>query len=96
MTVTISKADVLWSDERWSLFKPDSGASRETIEAAVRELLTLTGRGDMIEELQSAFSRVTYFALSAFGRDLPAGQEVSLDDIAPARVEEPLLSLIVE
>lgn len=96
IAVTISKADVLWSDERWSAFKPDSGASRETIEAAVRELLTLTGRGDMIEDLQSAFSAVTYFALSAFGRDLPAGQEVSLDDIAPARVEEPLLSLIVE
>jgi len=96
IAVTISKADVLWSDERWKAFKPDSGVSRETMEAAVRELLTLSGRGDMIEELESAFSAVTYFALSAFGRDLPAGQQVTLDDIAPARVEEPLLSLIVE
>jgi hypothetical protein len=96
IAVTISKADILWNDERWSAFKPDSGASRETIEKTVRELLTLGGRGDMLEELESVFSRVTYFALSAFGRELPAGQEVSLDDIFPARVEEPLLSLIVE
>ena len=66
------------------------------MEAAVRVLLTLSGRGGMLEELESAFSAVTYFALSALGRDLPAGQQVSLDDIAPARVEEPLMSLIVE
>jgi hypothetical protein len=96
IAVTISKADVLWSDERWSAFKPDSGASRETIAAAVRELLTLTGRSGMIEELESAFSTVTYFALSAFGRDVPAGQPLLLDDVTPVRVEEPLLSLIVE
>jgi DNA helicase HerA-like ATPase len=96
VAVTISKADVLWNDERWSAFKPDSGAPREAIQAAVRELLTLTGRGDMIEELESVFSAVTYFALSAFGRDVPAEQPLSLDDVNPVRVEEPLLSLIVE
>ncbi len=94
VAVTISKADVLWDDDRWSAFRPGSGASRETMQQTVRDLLTASGRVDMLEGLESTFSPAAYFALSAFGRDVAAGERLSPDDIEPVRVEEPLLSLI--
>ena len=96
VAVTISKADVLWGDERWSAFHPESGASPETIAETVQKLLTASGRGEMLDGFESTFSAVRYFALSAFGREVPFGERLSADDIGPVRVEEPLLSFIIE
>jgi hypothetical protein len=96
VAVTISKADLLWGDERWRAFHPESGASPETIAEAVQKLLTASGRGDMLDGFESTFSAVRYFALSAFGREVAAGEPLSADDIEPVRVEEPLLSFIIE
>jgi len=96
VAVTISKADMLWGDERWSAFHPESGASPETIAETVQKLLYASGRGEMLDGFESTFSIVRYFALSAFGREVASGEPLSPDDIDPVRVEEPLLSFIIE
>jgi hypothetical protein len=94
VAVTISKADVLWNDERWKAFAPNSGATREEIEEAARTLLKAAGRAEMLEAFGSIFSSAAYFAVSAFGRTVAAGTPLTPEEIEPARVEEPLLSLI--
>lgn len=97
VAVVISKADVLWDDGRWAVFRAGSEERKsEAVAAAVRTLLETAGRGAIVNAFEEAFGAVGYFAVSAFGRRVVAGEPLSADSIEPARIEEPLLALIGE
>lgn len=88
--VAITKADVLWSE--CAALRPDSGADAETIDRTVRELLVSAGRQQLVHALSEAFEPLRFFAVSAFGRT-PA-QPLRVEDLEPARVEEPFVALL--
>lgn len=91
--VVLSKSDVLWDRPECAAFRADSGASREDVERAVRELMAKAGRRALASALEESFASVQYFAVSAFGFATAEGEPVQREDIRPARVEEPLLAL---
>lgn len=92
--VVVSKIDVLWHLPDYALFKPDSGATAEDIDAAVRTLLQKCGRNALLAACAESFRPVRCFAVSAFGDvDQPAP---SIDDVTPARIEQPLVALLNE
>lgn len=92
VAVTLTKADLLWDREEWSLFRRDSKATAEEIDRAVRELLVRSGRHALVGALAKAFAPLQFFAVSAFGRvpEMP----LILSELAPSRVEEPLLVVL--
>ncbi len=94
VAVVISKADMLWDDPRWAVFRGDSAATSADLGAAARALLEVAGRGAILNAFDQVFGATGYFAVSAFGRRVVAGEALSAEAIRPARVEEPLLALI--
>ena len=92
VAVTLTKADLLWDRDEWSLFRADSGATAEQIDAAVRELFKRSGRQVLLDTLESSFAPLAFFAVSAFGCTPSA--ELRIEDLRPSRVEEPLLALL--
>lgn len=92
LSAVVTKADMLWHDERWSLFRPDSGAEGEAIDRAVRELLRAAGRQSLLAALEETFTPVRFFAVSAFGS--APRETLRIESLRPARVEEPLLGLL--
>jgi hypothetical protein len=92
VAVAITKADTLWGRVEWELFRPGTTATREKIDHAVRQLLQRTGRTPLLEALERAFKPLCCFAVSAFGR--PPAPGFTVNDIRPARVEEPIVSLL--
>jgi Double-GTPase 2 len=100
VAVVISKADVLWDDPRWAVFRPGNGDNRDAapaeVAAAARTLLEAAGRGAIVNAVEQAFGASGYFAVSAFGMRVAAGEPLLVDSIRPARIEEPLVALIGE
>lgn len=94
VAVVISKADVLWDDPRWAVFRGESDAPLADVQAAARALLEAAGRGAIVNAFDQVFGATGYFAVSAFGRSVVAGEPLAFDTIRPARIEEPLLALI--
>lgn len=92
IAVTVTKADVLWDMPEWELFRPDSDATRASIDRAVQQLLRRTGRGPLLEMLDKWFAPVSYFAVSAFGSRPYRGFKV--EDVRSSRVEEPIAALL--
>jgi hypothetical protein len=90
--VTVTKADILWDRVEWELFRRDSGAKPEEIDAAVRELLARCGRQALLAALTKSFSPLHFFAVSAFGH--APGVPLQLPALQPSRVEEPLLAVL--
>ena len=88
----VTKADVLWNRPAWEIFREDSGASAEEIEQATRELLRKAGRQALLDALDQTFAPVRFFAVSAFGHQ--PGDALCIEDVRPARVEEPLMALL--
>jgi len=94
VAVVISKADVLWDDPRWEVFRGESDSPSADVQAAARALLEAAGRGAIVNAFDQVFGATGYFAVSAFGRSVVAGEPLAFDTIRPARIEEPLLALI--
>jgi Double-GTPase 2 len=92
VAVTITKADLLWDRDECRIFREDSGATPKEIDAAVRQLLERSGRHVLLKTFEESFAPLSFFAVSAFGRD--PGPRIRVEDLQPARVEEPLLSLL--
>lgn len=92
VAAVITKADVLWDRPEYAAFRDDSGADAETIGRTVRELLLQAGRPALVRALEETFAPVRYFAISAFGHGLR--EPLQIEDLRPARVAEPLLSLL--
>ena len=94
VAVVISKADMLWDDPRWAVFRGDSTAPSADVGVAARALLEAAGRGAILNAFDQVFGATGYFAVSAFGRRIAAGEALTAGAIQPARIEEPLLALI--
>jgi|GEM_PF-1732065 len=92
LAVVVTKADILWDDDPWTAFRPGSGASGDAIDATVRDLLRTAGRQSLMNAIEDSFAPVRYFAISAFGS--VAQEPLRIEDLRPARVEEPLLALL--
>jgi energy-coupling factor transporter ATP-binding protein EcfA2 len=90
--VTVTKADILWDRVEWELFRRDSGAKPEEIDAAVRDLLARCGRQALLAALAKSFAPLSFFAVSAFGH--APGVPLELAALQPSRVEEPLLAVL--
>jgi len=91
IAAVVTKADMVWDDERWSLFRED-GEEDGDIDAAVRRLLRAAGRKTLLDSIDLYFNPVRFFAVSAFG-GVPK-QPLRIEDVHPTRVEEPLLALL--
>jgi energy-coupling factor transporter ATP-binding protein EcfA2 len=96
VAVTISKADVLWGDPRWSAFRAGDEQKTSGVSSAARALLEAAGRGAIVNAFDQVFGAVGYFAVSSFGRRVMSGEPLSPGTIQPSRIEEPLLALIAE
>ncbi len=97
VAVVVSKADVLWDDSRWAVFRPgQAGRESRDVSAAVKALLAAANRGAIAAAFEESFGAVGYFAVSAFGRSIATGDPLSAGNIEPARIEDPLLALIGE
>lgn len=92
VAVTVTKADVLWNEVEWKLFRPDSNATRQEIDKAVQQLLRRTGRGPLLDTLGQWFAPLSFFAVSAFGRRPTPG--FTVQDVHSSRVEEPIVSIL--
>ncbi len=90
LMAVVTKADMLWGSERWSSLRGDK---KDTdIDATVRALLRAAGRQGLVDSIDQRFAPVRFFAVSAFGA-VPR-QPLRIEDLRPARVEEPLLALL--
>lgn len=90
--VVITKADMLWNRAECAAFEPSSGANADTIDQAVREVLAKAGRQQLVQTLLDTFDPLRFFAVSAFGGT--PRQPLRIEDLAPARVEEPFVALL--
>lgn len=92
VAVTLTKADMLWDREEWSILGRESSASPKEIDRAVRDLLERAGRHALLSALAKAFEQMQFFAVSAFGRapEIP----LRVAELEPSRVEEPLLAML--
>ena len=92
ISATVTKTDTVWHDDRWSRFRPGSGATAEQIEEGVQALLLAAGRQSLLAEIRESFEPVRFFAVSAFG-GAPL-HPLRIEALRPERVEEPLLALL--
>lgn len=90
--VVITKADMLWGREDCAAFEPSSGADGAAIDRAAREVLMKASRQQLVQTLVKTFDPVRFFAVSAFGST--PRQPLRLEDLTPARVEEPFVALL--
>lgn len=91
VAAVVTKADTVWGDERWSLFRSDSRRD-DDIDSEVRALLRAAGRKTLLDTIDQTFKPVRFFAVSAFGS--APRQPLRIEDVRPARVEQPLLALL--
>jgi hypothetical protein len=90
--LVVTKADVFWDRPEWTLFRADSDAGEEALGKATRELLLKAGRQALVSAIEEVFAPVRYCTVSAFGH-VPLGP-LRAENLAPARVEEPLMALL--
>jgi hypothetical protein len=91
IAAVVTKADMVWGDDRWALFRNDGEEDGE-IDTTVRKLLRAAGRQTLLDSIVQNFDPVRFFAVSAFGG--APQQPLRIEDVRPTRVEEPLLALL--
>ena len=104
LALVVSKADLLWQDERWQALRPSSTATEEedperqaALESTLAALLRESGRGQLLTMASGHFHEVRPFAASSLGftptAALLEGKQLK-EPPRPVGVVEPILWLL--
>lgn len=91
----IGPGNALWRDPYAISHEVYNEADGQRVHDEVRALLHRVGESALISSVESSFSDVRYFALSALGHG-PRGQQLSDTGVSPLRVGDPIRWLLAE